>query len=114
MFKKGRVQSKIYIGSILEKDIKELDPRDAYKYLGRIYNIVQSNTAIVNILFIGLGRHFSIPLESSSGPSIKNVWILYMELVKCVMGSQTLTYNLRLQYMSLFSYCSIWIFVLEL
>jgi len=34
MFKKGRVQSKIYIGSTFEKDIKELDPRDACKYLG--------------------------------------------------------------------------------
>jgi len=37
----------------------------------KIYSIVQSNTTIVNILFIGLGRHFSIPLESSSGPAIK-------------------------------------------
>ena len=32
--KKGRVQSKIYIGSTFEKDIKELDPREAYKCLG--------------------------------------------------------------------------------
>jgi hypothetical protein len=32
--KKGRVQSKIYIGSTFEKNIKELDPRDAYLYLG--------------------------------------------------------------------------------
>ena len=32
--KKGRVQSKIYIGSTFEKDIKELDLREAYKYLG--------------------------------------------------------------------------------
>jgi len=33
-FKKGRVQSKIYIGSTFEKNIKELDPRDAYSCLG--------------------------------------------------------------------------------
>jgi hypothetical protein len=32
--KKGRVQSKINIGSTFEKDIKELGPRDAYSYLG--------------------------------------------------------------------------------
>jgi len=31
--KKGRVQSKTYIGSIFEKDIKEVDPRRACKYL---------------------------------------------------------------------------------
>jgi hypothetical protein len=32
--KKGRVQSKIYNGSTSEKDIKELDPREAHAYLG--------------------------------------------------------------------------------
>ena len=32
--KKGRVRSKIYIGSTFEKDTKELDLREAYKYLG--------------------------------------------------------------------------------
>jgi len=32
--KKGRVQSKIYKGSTFEKDIKELDPTEAYTYLG--------------------------------------------------------------------------------
>jgi len=37
----------------------------------KIYNIVQSNTRIINILFIGLGQHASIPLKSSSGPSTK-------------------------------------------
>ena len=31
MFKKRRVQSKIYIGSIFEMDIKELDPSEACK-----------------------------------------------------------------------------------
>jgi len=30
--KNGTVQSKIYTGSTSEKDIKELDPREAYKY----------------------------------------------------------------------------------
>jgi hypothetical protein len=30
----GRVQSKMHIGSTFENDIKELDPRKAYKYLG--------------------------------------------------------------------------------
>jgi hypothetical protein len=32
--KKGRVQRKTYIESTLEQDIKELDQRKAYKYLG--------------------------------------------------------------------------------
>jgi len=34
MFKKGSVQSKMHIGSTFENDIKELDPRKAYTYLG--------------------------------------------------------------------------------
>jgi len=33
MFKKSRSQSKLYIGRTFE-DIKELDPREAYMYLG--------------------------------------------------------------------------------
>jgi len=33
--KRGRVQSKMHIGSTFENDIKKLDPRKAYKYLGR-------------------------------------------------------------------------------
>jgi hypothetical protein len=32
--KRGRFQSKVQIGNTLENDIKELDPREAYKYLG--------------------------------------------------------------------------------
>jgi hypothetical protein len=32
--KRGRVQSKMHIGSTFENDVKELDPRKAYKYLG--------------------------------------------------------------------------------
>jgi len=32
--KRGRVQSKMHIGSTFEKDITELDPREACKYLG--------------------------------------------------------------------------------
>jgi len=32
--KRGRVQSKMHIGSTFENDIKELDPRKAHKYLG--------------------------------------------------------------------------------
>jgi len=32
--KKGNVQRKRYIESTFEKDIKELDPRKAFKYLG--------------------------------------------------------------------------------
>jgi len=31
---KGTVQSKIYTGSTFEKNIKELEPRETYKYLG--------------------------------------------------------------------------------
>ena len=42
---------------------------DSLYPLYKIHNIVQSNTTIINILFIGLVRHVSIPLESSSGPS---------------------------------------------
>ena len=32
--KRGRVQSKMHVGDAFENDIKELDPRKAYKYLG--------------------------------------------------------------------------------
>jgi len=32
--KRGSVQSKMHIGSTFENDIKEQDPRKAYKYLG--------------------------------------------------------------------------------
>ena len=32
--KGGRIQSKMHLGSTFENDIKELDPRKAYKYLG--------------------------------------------------------------------------------
>jgi len=31
--KRGRVQSKMHIGSTFENDIKEMDPRKAYMYL---------------------------------------------------------------------------------
>jgi hypothetical protein len=45
MFKKGGVQSRIYLGSILEKDIKDLDSREAYKYLGieKKHNVQHKN-----------------------------------------------------------------------
>jgi len=32
--KRGSVQSKLHVGSTFDNDIKELDPRKAYKYLG--------------------------------------------------------------------------------
>jgi len=32
--KRGSVQSKKHVGSKFENDIKELDPRKTYKYLG--------------------------------------------------------------------------------
>jgi len=32
--KRGSVQSKMHVGCTFENDIKELDPRKAYKYLG--------------------------------------------------------------------------------
>jgi len=43
--KRGRVQSKMHIRSTFENDIKELDPRKAYKYLGTqdIYDIQHTN-----------------------------------------------------------------------
>jgi len=34
MFKRRRFQSKMHIGNTFENDIKELDTRKAYKYLG--------------------------------------------------------------------------------
>ena len=43
--KRGRVQSKMHIGSTFENDIKELDPRQAHKYLGmeKSYDIQHKN-----------------------------------------------------------------------
>ena len=43
--KRGRVQSKMHIGSTFENGIKELDPRKAYKYLGieESYDIQHKN-----------------------------------------------------------------------
>jgi hypothetical protein len=35
MFKKDKFQSNIHIGDTVEEDIKELDPKEACKYLGR-------------------------------------------------------------------------------
>jgi len=35
MFKKDKFQSKTHIGGTAEKDIKELNPSEACKYLGR-------------------------------------------------------------------------------
>jgi hypothetical protein len=35
MFKKDKFQSKTHIGGTAEKDIRELDPTEACKYLGR-------------------------------------------------------------------------------
>jgi len=32
--KRGRIQSKMHVRSTFENDIKELDPRKAYKYFG--------------------------------------------------------------------------------
>ena len=32
--KRGNVQNKMHVGSTFENDIKKLDPRKAYKYLG--------------------------------------------------------------------------------
>ena len=43
--KRGSVQSKIHIGSTCEINIKELDPRKAYKYLGieEVFDIQHKN-----------------------------------------------------------------------
>jgi len=43
--KRGRVQSKTHIRSTFENDIKEMDPRKAYKYLGieESFNIQHKN-----------------------------------------------------------------------
>src|SRR5215469_8887312 len=43
--KRGRVQSKMHIGSTFENNIKELDPRKAYRYLGieEIFDIQHKN-----------------------------------------------------------------------
>jgi len=53
-----------------------------------------------SMLFIDLGRHVSIPLDSSSGPLFK-IQIHYIELLKHVLGSQTFTTNLCSQYICL-------------
>jgi hypothetical protein len=44
-FKGGKVQSKVYIGSTFENDIKEMDARKTYEYLGieEGYNTQQKN-----------------------------------------------------------------------
>jgi len=41
-----------------------------------------------------LGQHVSIPIESSSGPSKKTD--PYLEMLKCAVGSQTLTFLIKL------------------
>ena len=46
------------------------------------------------MFFIVLGQHFSIPIESSPGPSKKID--PYLEMLKCAMGSQTLTFLIKL------------------
>ena len=40
--KRGSFQSKMYVGSTFENDIKELDPRKAYKYLGMEESLIYS------------------------------------------------------------------------
>jgi len=49
----------------------------------------QSNTTNFYYVFIVLGQHVSILIESSSGPSKKID--PYVEILKCAVGSQTLT-----------------------
>jgi hypothetical protein len=59
--KRGRVQSKMHIGSTFEKDIKELDPRIACKYLAiegshDTKNNIQANGSLaVPVLRLGFG-----------------------------------------------------------
>jgi len=38
----GNVQSKIHVGSTFDNDIKELDPRKIYKYLGVEESLIYS------------------------------------------------------------------------
>jgi len=44
--------------------------------------------------FIVLGQHFSILIESTSSPSKKID--PYLEMLKCAVGSQTLTFLIKL------------------
>ena len=46
------------------------------------------------MFFIVLGQHVSILIESSSGPSKKID--PYLEILKCAVGSQTLTFLIKL------------------
>ena len=46
------------------------------------------------MFFIVLGQHVSILIESSSGPSKKID--PYLEMLKCAVGSQTLTFLIKL------------------
>jgi len=47
------------------------------------------------MFFIVLGQHVSILIESSSGPSKKID--AYLEMLKCAVGSQMLTFLIKLR-----------------
>ena len=48
------------------------------------------------IMFIAvLGQNVSIPIEASSGPTKKTD--PYLEMLKCAVGSQTLTFLIKLR-----------------
>jgi len=51
----------------------------------------QSDTTELYLMFIIVfGHHVSIPIESSSGPSENTD--PYLKMLKCAVGSQTLTF----------------------
>ena len=74
--------------------------------LYKIYNIVQSKTTISNILFIGLGRHVSIPLWYNIQGSIcenlnqemEKEYKLLDNKVSNLVSIQTVTSNNKLEF----------------
>jgi len=67
-----------------------------------------------SMLFIDLGRHVSIPLDSSSGTSLKNTDPLH-RTIKIHYEIPNVHNKLMFTvHMSLFSYCLIWISVFRL
>ena len=63
--KRGRVQSKMHIGNTFENNIKELDPRKAYKYLG-------------------IDEHFDIQHKNEKEKLMKEYW----RRLRLVLGTE--------------------------
>ena len=60
-----------------------------YNYINMHWCVSQTQQNLI-MFFMVLGQHVSILIESSSGPSKKID--PYLEMLKCAVGSQTLTF----------------------